>query len=49
MRCYNGAPDAQLQALMDERVRLRKELKSADPDAHVTYFPMEGEVAGVGA
>ena len=41
MRCYNGCPDSELQALLDETHRLRESLRAVDKEARVTYFPME--------
>lgn len=39
MRCYNGCPDSQLQAYLDNQKRLHKEL--AKLGATATYFPEE--------
>ena len=39
MRCYNGCPDKELQALLDESARIDKELAAVG--ARATYFPME--------
>ena len=39
MRCYNGAPDKELQALMDDSERAGKELEALG--LHATWFPME--------
>ena len=39
MRCYDGCPDSKLQALIDERERLRKQLSAYD--ARCVYFPVE--------
>ena len=39
MRCYNGCPDSQLQAHIDEQNRLHKELSLRGATA--TYFPVE--------
>lgn len=38
MRCYNGAPDSKLQALLDYREGLRKRLPEG---AHLTHFPAD--------
>lgn len=37
MRCYNGCPDTELQALLDENDRLRAEIIRRG--FWVTYFP----------
>lgn len=39
MRCYNGAPDTELQALLDYRAALRRQLETRG--ARICYFPME--------
>lgn len=39
MRCYNGCPDSELQALIDRDVKAQKDL--AKFGARATYFPME--------
>lgn len=41
MRYYNGCPDSELQALIDETARLRAEMLRLNPKAHCTYFPAE--------
>lgn len=41
MRCYDGAPDSELQALLDGKDRCHKRLAKAGLKA--TYFPMEGK------
>ena len=41
MRCYNGCPDAELQAIIDDVDEAHKELAAAG--ARATYFPMEGK------
>jgi hypothetical protein len=41
MRCYNGCPDSELQALLDAQARARAELQAKLPGASATYFPME--------
>lgn len=40
MRCYNGCPDDELQALINERARVKAAIVAAGYT--VTYFP-EGE------
>ena len=40
MRCYNGAPDYELKAVMNDRESARKEIEGRG--FHPTYFPMEG-------
>ena len=39
MRCYNGCPDKELQALLDDQALATKELAAIG--ARATYFPME--------
>lgn len=39
MRCYDGCPDSELQALIDAKIKARKEIESLGYT--VTYFPME--------
>ena len=39
MRCYNGCPDSELQAVHDANADAKKRLK--DAGASATYFPME--------
>jgi len=39
MRCYNGCPDSELQALIDDNTLATKQL--ATIGAHAIYFPME--------
>lgn len=41
MRCYDGCPDDELQALIDDEVKASKEL--ARHGMRATYFPMEGK------
>jgi len=41
MRCYDGCPDKELQAIIDDCALARKQL--ADAGLTVTYFPMEGK------
>lgn len=40
MRCYNGCPDDELQALLDDAKRAEQELAAAGMRA--VYFPSEG-------
>ena len=40
MRCYNGQPDKELQALMDDAALVTRQL--AAHDARAVYFPAEG-------
>ena len=42
-RCYYGAPCADLQREWDQTAALEKRMKEADPDAIITYFPVEGK------
>lgn len=39
MRCYDGCPDSELQALLDDARRASRELEAAGLRA--TYFPVE--------
>ncbi|HEY6020840.1 MAG TPA: hypothetical protein VIY48_13360 [Candidatus Paceibacterota bacterium] len=39
MRCYNGCPDKELQAVLDDNALASKELAAIG--ARATYFPME--------
>lgn len=39
MRCYNGCPDSELQAILDDNELASKELAAIG--ARATYFPME--------
>lgn len=39
MRCYNGCPDAELQAWLDSQEALRRELSEKRPGARATWFP----------
>lgn len=39
MRCYNGAPDSELRALLDMQSKARREL--AAHGARPVYYPME--------
>lgn len=39
MRCYNGCPDSELQAFLDDQALATKELAAIG--ARATYFPME--------
>jgi hypothetical protein len=43
VRCYWGAPDSQLQALLDRQAALLAELRKLEPEAHCTYHP-DGEL-----
>lgn len=43
MRCYNGAPDSELKAFLDDCELAERQLAAADMRA--TYFPMEGKWA----
>lgn len=42
MRCYNGAPDSEMQTMLDRQAALMKRIRGAEPGAHCTYFPVEG-------
>ena len=39
MRLYNGAPDSELKAIMDDNAAVRAEAKSLG--IHLTWFPVE--------
>lgn len=41
MRCYDGCPDEELQAVLDAKFEAHKQL--ADAGLRATYFPMEGQ------
>ena len=41
MRLYNGAPDSELKAKWDAQDDARKRLLEADPNARITWFPVE--------
>lgn len=41
MRCYNGCPDDELQALINKSDALEKAVRTIEPTAHCTYFPVE--------
>ncbi len=41
--CYNGCYDSKSQRVIDEQARVLKLIKMKEPDAIVTYFPMEGQ------
>lgn len=41
MRCYNGCPDSEYQAHLDEQKRLSIILDKTIPGATCTYFPAE--------
>lgn len=38
MRCYNGCPDTELQALIDDNARIRAAAEVRG--FHITWFPM---------
>jgi hypothetical protein len=42
MRCYDGCPDKDLQAVLDARAAAVAELKRLNPNAHVTYHHPAG-------
>ena len=41
--CYNGAFDSATQAALDAQAKALAAIQAANPDAHATYFPMEGQ------
>lgn len=42
MRCYNGCPDKQLQAVLDSRKAAEERLKNFDPECRCVFFPSPG-------
>lgn len=42
MRCYNGCPDSEYQALLDAEAKAERELAEAMPGARCVYFPSPG-------
>lgn len=42
MRLYNGCPDSELKAILDETSKLEKKLKKLNPEAHCTYHHPTG-------
>jgi hypothetical protein len=44
MRCYNGCPDEELQAIIDDEAKATRQLTKRG--IHATYFPMEGKWMG---
>lgn len=42
MRCYNGCPDSELQALLNANAEAHKRLNAVDERYSVTYFPNGG-------
>jgi len=46
MRCYNGCPDSEYQAVLDRVAKKEKELKqlfNGSSDVSCVYFPAEGK------
>jgi hypothetical protein len=41
MRCYNGCPDSELQAILDIELNFKEKLTAINPDAKCIYFPSE--------
>lgn len=41
--CYNGAFDSASQQVLDAQADALKIIRAVVPEAHVTYFPMDGE------
>lgn len=41
MRCYNGCPDSEMQALHNHQEALLREVRRHEPEAVCTRFPME--------
>ena len=42
MRCYDGCPDSELQAVIDAEYAAEQRLRELCPEAHCTYFPSPG-------
>lgn len=42
IRCYNGAFDSETQRVLDNQKRALDMIRTKEPEAHVTHFPMEG-------
>lgn len=43
VRCYWGALDSASQRVLDNQNAVLAAIREVEPEAHVTYFPMEGE------
>lgn len=43
VRCYWGAYDSASQAALDAQDKALRIIKTKEPEAHVTYFPVEHE------
>lgn len=41
--CYNGCYDSKTQRVLDEQERVLRLIQRLEPEAHTTYFPMEGK------
>lgn len=46
MRCYNGCPDDEMQAMLNRIEALKKEVRKFEPEAHVTFHAPHGGSAG---
>lgn len=43
IKCYNSCYDSATQRVLDEQEKILGAIKRIEPDAHVTYFPVEGQ------
>jgi hypothetical protein len=41
-RVYDGCPDSELKRRVDSEAARLAELRRSEPEAHATYFPVEG-------
>lgn len=39
--CYNGCYDSKTQRALDAQEEVLKAIKTKEPEAHITYFPLE--------
>ena len=42
-RIYNGCPDSKMRDRLDKEDNQMKRIKAFEPEAHATYFPLEGQ------
>lgn len=43
IHCYDGAYDSRSQRVIDAQVEALRLIQLREPEAHVTFFPVEGE------
>jgi len=43
IRCYDGVLDSISQRIVDRREFILNEIRKLEPDAHVTFFPIESQ------